>query len=305
MRILLTRLKQHARALAFVTLVVVTAYGLYRLFFGATDWKEIITHWQAMGFWLLVVLVLAVADYALEAICWMWLYSRFHMHVWDGAGFSVYLSGHAGVLVPAQMGRLVRPHAITRLGRGNFTDGVLAEAALLFLDVAAALITISTLAFFWIQPLAAPVVALGLSVSVLFFADRITPLFSGTRISFPQNFWRGWQPFAILWLLVVGWLLSGLGLYALVWNLAEGISAVESIFFASLSRLLGSGTGLPGGIGVIEGLLGLSLGIMGIPEEHIIVAVSAYRLLTFWLVLPVGWIALLFVNHRVARMHRA
>jgi len=151
--------------------------------------------------------------------------------------------------------------------------------------------------------LAAPVVALGLSLSMLFLANSVSSLLSETRVSLPPDFWFRWQTFVILWLLVVGWLLNGLALYALVWSLAEGINAIETIFFASLSRLLGAGTGLPGGIGITEGLLGISLRIMKIPPEHLILAIGAYRLVTFWMLLPVGWIALLFVNRRVARTH--
>ncbi len=303
MRTVLTHLKQHIRALGFVILIAVTAYGIYRLILSGTNWKDIIAHWHTMGFWMLVVLALMVADYALEAICWKWLYSRFNMNVRDNYGLSVYLSGHAGLFMPAQMGRLIRPDAIARLGMGNLNDGVKAEAALLFLDAMAGLIIISALAFVWIQPLAIPLVALVISVSILFLADRIASLVLGKRVLLPPNFWRRRQTFAILWLLVIGWLLNGLALYALVWNLAEGISVFETILFASLSRLVGSGTGLPGGIGVIEGLLGVSLRIMEIPVEHIILAVGAYRLVTFWSLLPVGWIALLFVNRRASRRH--
>ncbi len=78
-------------------------------------------------------------------------------------------------------------------------------------------------------------------------------------------------------------------------DMGDGISAFETIFFASLSRLIGSGTSISGGIGAIEGFLGVSLRIMEIPAKHIILAVGAYRLVTYWVLLPVGWIALLFV----------
>ena len=299
----LTHLKQHTRMLGFAILVIVTVYGLYHLNLSTTDWKDIITHWQAKGFWLLMGLALVVTDYALEAVCWMWLYRRFQMPVCDGAGLLIYLSGHAGLFMPAQIGRLIRPDTIARLGKGNRSNGVKAEAALLFLDATAALVTIGALTFFWIKPLAIPLIAIGLSVLMIFLAARFSTLLSGTRMSLPKNFWRSWQTFAILWLLIFGWLLNGMALYVLVWDLGNGISALETIFFSSLSRLIGSGTGIPGGIGAIEGFLGVSLRIMEIPAEHIIPAVGVYRLVSYWMLLPVGWIALLFVNRRVVRIH--
>jgi uncharacterized membrane protein YbhN (UPF0104 family) len=289
--------------LGFVTLVVVTAYGVYRVAFGTADWPGVVARWRAMGFWVLLVLALAAADWTLEAVCWMWLYSRFRMRVRDGIGLSVYLAGHAGLFIPAQMGRLIRPDAVVRLDRGKLSEGIKAEAVLLFLDTAAAVIVVCAVVFYWIQPLAIPIVALGLSVSMLFVADRVTSLLSGTRVSLPPNFWRGGETFAMLWMIILGWLLNGLGLYALVRGLAQGITPLEVIFFASLSRIVGSGTGLPGGIGVTEGLLGISLRIMEIPVGQLILAVAAYRVLTFWVLLPIGWSGLLFVNHQVRGAH--
>jgi len=297
-----TDLRRRTRTVAFIVLVVVTAYAGYRLAYGTTDWGGVIAQWQEMGFWLFVVLLLAIADWTLEAICWMWLYGRFQIPVRDRVGVSVYLAGHAGLFLPAQMGRIIRPDAIVRLGRGGSVDALKAEAALLFLDTAAAVVVIGSLLFFWIQPLAIPVVALGLSLSMLFLADRISSLLSRTRVSLPRDFWRGGQTLAMLWLIIVGWLLNGLAMYVLVRGLAAGISALEVIFFASLSRLLGSGTGLPGGIGVTEGLLGVSLQIMEIPLAHLLLAVAAYRITTFWVLLPLGWSGLLFVNRQVRKM---
>lgn len=297
---MLRYVKQHARRVGCVILGVLTVYGVYHLTFDTPNLAEVMARWETMGFWVLVALALAVIDCTLEAVCWVWLYGRFRMPVRDGLGLSVYLSGHAGLFIPAQMGRIIRPDAMARLGRGSLSDGIKAEAALLFFDTTAALVLVTSLAFLWIQPLAIPVVALSVSVVMLFLADRVTSLLSGTRLSLPTNFWLTRQMFAILSLMIVGWMLNGLALYALVWDLAEGVSALEVIFFGSLSRLAGSGTGLPGGIGVTEGLLGVSLGVMDIPVEHLILAVVAYRILTFWLLLPIGWFALLFVN-RYAR----
>lgn len=299
LRAALAGLKRHARPLGLVTLGVLTAYGAYHLALDTPDWGAVFGRWQAMGGWMGAVLLLAVADWTLEAICWMWLYGRLQIPVRDGVGVSVYLAGHAGLLIPAQIGRIIRPDAIGRLGRGSLSNSIKAEAVLLYVDTAAAIVTITALAFFWIEPLAVPVVALGVSAAMLFLADRVASLLSRTRLSLPSSFWLRPQTFAVLWLIIAGWVANGLALYVLVRGLAPGIGAPEVIFFASLSRLVGAGTGVPGGIGVTEGLLGASLGILAIPVDHLILAVVAYRVATFWVLLPVGWLALLFVNRRV------
>jgi uncharacterized membrane protein YbhN (UPF0104 family) len=243
-------------------------------------------------------MALAVADYSLEFFCWMWCYSRFHVQVRDGLGVGIYLSGHAGMFLPAQTGRLIRPEAVSRLGRGNLANGVKAEVILFILDAMAALVILSGLIFLWIKPVLLPFVALGSSLLFLFFADRFFSLFSGMRFSLPTGFWRSRQTFAMLWLLVGGWVLNGLVLYSLIWKLGKSISPWETIFYATSSRMLGAGTGLPGGIGVIESLLGVSLQIMDIPTAHLALIVGAYRLVAFWSLLPIGWLALLILNIR-------
>jgi uncharacterized membrane protein YbhN (UPF0104 family) len=47
----------------------------------------------------------------------------------------------------------------------------------------------------------------------------------------------------------------------------------------------------PGGLGVVEGSLAIGLVAFGGAEEATVAAVLLYRLLSFWLALPVGWLA--------------
>ena len=63
-------------------------------------------------------------------------------------------------------------------------------------------------------------------------------------------------------------------------------------------------TGLPGGIGATEGILGASLSFRQVPVEHLAVAVAAFRMITFWIWIPVGWLALLALR-RETRAVRA
>ena len=41
---------------------------------------------------------------------------------------------------------------------------------------------------------------------------------------------------------------------------------------------------------------------MKIPSEHLVVAVGGFRLVTFWLWLPIGWVALGMLKRRAARL---
>ncbi|MDQ6838487.1 MAG: YbhN family protein [Actinomycetota bacterium] len=59
----------------------------------------------------------------------------------------------------------------------------------------------------------------------------------------------------------------------------------------------------PGGLGVVEGSLTVALVAFGGAQASTVAAVLVYRVLSFWLVLPIGWgtLGVLTVSHRRAR----
>ena len=295
----LEQIKPYTRPLGFLLLLVVTAYGLNGFFKG--DWKMVVEIWRGKGLLMAAAFGLSALDFVLESLCWIWVYRRLGVKGDKGTSILIYMVGFAGILIPAQMGRLLRPDAVSRLRCGSFTDGVRAEAVLLFLDTTSSFTVVVALAALWVHPLACPLAALTVAGTMLLFADRVTALLSKTPVALPPGFW--WQKgvLACLAVLVVGWTVNGMALYILVSDLVEGLQAVEVVFFTSLARVLGGGTGLPGGLGVVETILGVSLKILEIPRAHLVVAIGAYRLVTFWVLLPVGWAALMAVNRRRAR----
>jgi uncharacterized membrane protein YbhN (UPF0104 family) len=46
----------------------------------------------------------------------------------------------------------------------------------------------------------------------------------------------------------------------------------------------------PGGIGVVEGTLSLLLVAYGMPTDTAVAAVLLYRIISFWVLVPVGWL---------------
>ncbi|HEX3541346.1 MAG TPA: flippase-like domain-containing protein, partial [Acidimicrobiales bacterium] len=55
---------------------------------------------------------------------------------------------------------------------------------------------------------------------------------------------------------------------------------------------------LPGSIGVAEGSMAAALVCSGVHPTEAVAGVLAYRLVSFWLVLPVGWLAWTFLRRR-------
>lgn len=285
-----SRWLQGARFGAFVVLGLVTALGIYN--FTTGDWQSAASFWRQKLPVLPLVAALAVLDVALEALGWMWVYERLGVRAFDRLGIATYLSGRAGLLLPAQLGRLIRPDGMARLGRGDLPHCLKAEAVAFVLDSTSVFALLAGLLAWRVHPLAAPVAALAVIGVSLYIGERLTQLVAGTRLELPKAFWLRWKSLVIVLIESLGWAAHGAALYIVVYGLPGHPTLWESLFYAPASAVLGVATGLPGGIGATEGFLGASLRLMSIPGEHLFVAVAAFRLLTFWAWLPIGWIAL-------------
>jgi uncharacterized membrane protein YbhN (UPF0104 family) len=294
-------LMKYARAFAFLLLAVVTVYGAYGVFTG--DWPSAAEFWRSQLPVMPLVAALALVDVALEAIGWMWVYHRFHIPAFDRGGVASYLSSRAGLLLPAQMGRLIRPDAMVRLGKGSLSDCLKAEAVAFVLDSTSVFGLLAALLAFKYRPALAPVAALAVITVVLFLGNWVAKFLSGTRLELPMAFWWQWSTLAIVVIEMIGWVAHGLALYVLIRDLPGDFNLLDSLLYAPGSAVLGVATGLPGGIGATEGLLGASLRLMHIPSEHLVLAVGAFRLITFWIWIPIGWLALGAVR-RMARERR-
>jgi hypothetical protein len=288
------RLKEHVRLIALLMLVVVTACGVWQ--FATGDWASVLAYWRGKGMCLAIGFAFACAAAVVNIVCWMALCGRFGIRVWDGGGVAIFLSAHAAQLLPVKLGNLIRPEAVQRQGRGVLGDCLKVEAVVIFLDAAAALIVTGAFATSLITPLIAPVAGGVIAGVLIFAADRLTGLLAGTRIALPPGFWRSWRVAGLLGLEVAGWVFNGLALWVVIKDLPGHVGVRESLFVSPFAAGLGSGTGLPGGIGAIEGVLGLSLGMLHVPTSHLALAVGAYRLVTFWIWLPIGWVALGLAN---------
>ena len=289
---------KHARTGALLLLVGVTIYGIYAFLTGdpmaaADFWRD------KMGIMPLVFL-LACADVALEATGWMWVYERLGIKALDSGGVISYLAGRAGLLLPVQLGRLIRPDAMLRLKRGGLRHCLKAEAVAFVLDSTSVAALLAALLAYQFHPLTAPVAALAVIAVSLFLGDQIADRLTGTKLELPAAFWWRWKTFAIIVIEMAGWVAHGAAFYLVIKGLPGNANLWDALFYAPASSVLGVATGLPGGIGATESFLGASLRLMKIPSEHLVLAIGAFRLITFWLWLPIGWFALAMLKRRAA-----
>jgi len=296
------RWERYARYVGLLLLVVVSIYGIREFVTG--DATAVTAFWSRKLLILPAVFALAALDIALETVAWVWIVERCRMRARDLTGVAVSLSGKAGALLPAQLGRLIRPDAMVRLGRGTVEQCFKAEGAVFVLDSLSVVALLTALAAWRIHPALAPLTFVTLVIACLYLGGRIGNLLSGTRLEMPPGFWWSWKSFAIVTVESVGWIAHGLAFYVLAYGLPGNFGLWDALFLAPGSAVLGVGSGMPGGLGATEGLLGASLRINDVPAAHFAMGVAAFRVVTFWLWIPVGWAALT-LTRRHARANGA
>ena len=281
----------------------VTAYGLFQLFKG--DWRSAFGYWRGKGPLLCGALALQAVDISFDSFLWLLILREFDIRLDKKIAPLVFVSGYAGLLLPLQLGRFIRSETIARLRLGHLGDAARGELVFFSLTAVAAVAVLAGVAVYAVCPWAAPIASCVVIGVALFSADRVFRLLSKTPLKLPPGFWRRGRLFAVAFLAMFGWLINGTLLYLVAHDLPGDVKLWQALFVGPANLVLGSSTGLPGGIGAVEGLLGVSLTLLHVPSNHLALAVGAFRLVTFWAWIPVGWAAFSLVNRLAARKRPA
>ena len=83
----------------------------------------------------------------------------------------------------------------------------------------------------------------------------------------------------------------GLALYACVAAVGADVSIATATLVYVSGNAVGSIVPTPGGLGAVEAALAAGLTAAGVPAGAAFSAVLLYRLITFWLPIPLGWVA--------------
>jgi hypothetical protein len=291
-------LRHAGRIAAFLLLAVLTAYGLFE--FARGDWESALAYWRAHAAVFPVVLALGALDVALEALAAMWVYTRFGVRAFDGWGTLVCLSMRAGLLLPAQLSRLIRADRFVALGRSHAAPCLQAEAATFALDLLSVVAIVAGALAWRLAPAASLPTVLAVTAAGLGIGRLLAGRLQDTRFELPRDFW--WRPssFGVVALEGAAWLAHGLAFWLLVRALPGSTGAAEAVLASALSAVLGASTGAPGGVGVTDGLLGAWLRWMEVPVEQLALVVLGFRFATFWIWIPAGWFALVVLQRAAA-----
>ena len=108
-------------------------------------------------------------------------------------------------------------------------------------------------------------------------AVRITLLITNRRTLWWSFAWAG-----------LNWVLDAACLWVFVWSFGTVISPIDLLVAYGLANIFAVIPVTPGGLGIIEGVLIATLVGFGVPHSQAILAVLAYRLVNFWIPIPVG-----------------
>ena len=289
------------RCIRVVTLLlfgVVSLYGIHLLFQG--NWREVGAYWLDRRRLLALGFALSAADILTDSLIWMLILRQLGIFIPPAKGVLLFLSGYAGLLMPVQLGRFFRASELASQGHADLRTAIKAELILLCFAAIAAIATFSAAFLYqWSVFLAVLAPAL-IIVAALFAADLLFQSLPQLRQRFslqlPLHFWRQPAVIGLTFLTATGWLLNGAILYLIFGELSEMLSLHHTIMIVTSNLFIGVGTGLPGGLGVSESYIGAMMYWLRTPPEHLVVAVAAFRLVTFWIWIPIGWCALLLIG---------
>jgi len=108
-------------------------------------------------------------------------------------------------------------------------------------------------------------------------ADRITVLINNRRTLWWAFTWAG-----------LNWLFDAGCLWVFIWSFGHVISPIDLLVAYGLANVLAAIPITPAGLGVVEGVLIPTLVGFGVPHSQAILAVLAYRLINFWIPIPIG-----------------
>jgi putative heme transporter len=111
-------------------------------------------------------------------------------------------------------------------------------------------------------------------------AARITLLINNRRTLWWALTWAG-----------LNWLLDAACLWVFVWAFGLVISPVDLLVAYGLANVLAAIPITPAGLGVVEATLIGTLVPFGVPRGQAILAVLSYRLVNFWIPIPIGGVA--------------
>lgn len=274
-----------------IIFAVLTGYGIYVLV--TNDWQDITGFWLTRRRLLLAGFLLAALDVCMDGLVWNGILRQYDVRLGPVRGLLLFLSGYAGHFMPVQLGRFFRATELSRMYGVPLATATKAEVTLLvfIMITSVAVFCGAFLSSFSLVPaLMVPVLLTAIALFVLGIIFRWIPRLSP---HLPEGYLRRPSTLILCLLTGTGWFINGAILYLIFKEITETLQIHHSIMIMTSNLFIGVISGLPGGLGITESYIGGMMYWLSTPPEHLVIAVAAFRILTFWLWIPIGWVALL------------
>ena len=305
------------RRVLLVTFVGVVLYGLFAIYAGVHQIGASLAHFRGVTF--LLALCLACLNYLLRFGKWQYYLARLQIRgipVVDS--LLVFLTGFVLTITPGKVGEVFKSAVLAK------THGIPAErtAPIVIADRLTDVIGIVLLILIggatfprglpWALA-GALAVGVGLVVILwqpptLWLCDRLEARGGKIGAFVPKlrdslsSLRVLAQPSALVvpaLLSVCAWGSEGTALYVLLWGFQQSVPLALSVFFYSTATLAGALIPVPGGLGLVEGMLrGALTHLGGVEPGAATAAMILVRLATLWWAVLVGFIALLLLRLR-------
>jgi glycosyltransferase 2 family protein len=270
---------------------------------------------QANPGWLAVAVLASAVTYLGAAIGIAAFIPR-HLSIWRG--FFVQLAtAFVGVAMPPTVGHVAvnaRYLHKQKVDEGTIAASVTVSQLVNVLTTALLLIVLgvltgSGLSKFKIAPGADLLIGLAVvtvAIIVVLAVPQTRKMVTGTALPHLRQIWPRLldavsHPLRLAIAAGANLLLSAafsLALIAALWSVGAhpAILAAAVVFLAG--NTVGSATPTPGGLGGVEAVMAAGLTAIGIPAHQAIPAVLLFRMATFWLPIPVGWVSYVLLQRR-------
>ncbi len=285
------------QVLGMLILLSLTLYGI--LTFHNESWEKFLEILYNKKGVFLLVLGFRILDWVVDYIVWRFVLSFYGVSVSFINSVLIYLTQGAGILLPAQLGRVLRGYVLSKKLNVSLDLSLIVEGYMLFL--------VFNGAFFIF------LIFLGMYANmrlVIWTMAFLILTVVWTFVKYGEEFLVRWFPgvpkvkngyISYMLLCIVcglGWAINGLIFYCLVQSSEIGLFYAETQLMLLGGIFLSAISGIPGGIGILETTLGVSLHWLNVKMPEIIVVVGAFRLVTVGLWIPIGWIALVLLGYR-------
>jgi uncharacterized protein (TIRG00374 family) len=294
-------------ALAIIVMTAVALYG---------DLPKMIAAMAHFRWTLLpVILGLTLYNYAWRFVKWQYYLKRLDIHIAWLTSLLIFLSGLSMAITPGKVGELLKSYLLKRskgepisrtspiIMSERLTDGI---AMIVLAGFGLVLYRFGMVFLLAVLACVLAVIAIiqnrRLSLALLRIGERLPVIsrFAHLIRSFYESTYTllQWRPFLLAIAIgVISWTGECAALYFVFGGLGLGFGLdifIKSMFILAVSSLVGSISGLPGGLGTADGsMLGLTRLLVTPSATLGSAAVLLIRLCTLWFGLAVGAIALL------------